>query len=716
MKTQERPSVEPVSFPAVAFDPAWLDTPAIPDFIETHVVEGVQQHLRRYGAHQSIRNALRRIEDPEWLLQWGLALDTLRGANVLFHGSEFGLFALRALGDAAGEALIFERSPLERRLAQGIVQKSFLRRWHAAHGADITSWSEEQRQSSFAAFTRNVDFMPSEPDRAGLSRCDVAVLPTIDHTLLGTGIIRAVRELRAAGLRSDARILPAGARVFGMAIQWATDSAGFKLEPLNTLRWSAYPQELNLGTDEWTALTEPVLMGELCFANFAEGQWDVELPIVRAGDLNAMVFWFELNLPNGNLNNAPGGTLQCIKPAVQYADSMHLEPGNLLRVRVSASETRLYLQPQPPPRTMRSRGLPSWYVPMLRDRARNEGYSNAIDAELKSLRDCTVLDIGAGCGLLSMMAARAGAARVVGCEVDEGIAAIGTDVVALNGFSDVVSICHTDCRQMKVGTHLQQRADLALFEMFDCSLIGEGVLHFLAHARAHLLKEDARYLPRRARIRAVVIEHRLDELWGEDVNILNPYRYSPSFINVDAARLGFRALTEPFDVFSFDFATAGPEPEERRLEIAVVRAGTVGAVLFWFDLQLNDTVWLSNDPAGACALHWKQGLQFLPEVIAEPSSSLPIVVAHDGSSLRFGWQQTGVAKEKFSTLPRFDPRWRQQMAELDRRTAELLQHCENHPDERAKVTRVAQCLAIDPAAYGIEPEVAQRFSRILEQS
>jgi len=148
----------------------------------------------------------------------------------------------------------------------------------------------------------------------------------------------------------------------------------------------------------------------------------------------------------------------------------------------------------------------------------------------------------------------------------------------------------------------------------------------------------------------------------------------------------------------------------------VVRAGTVGAVLFWFDLQLNDTVWLSNDPAGACALHWKQGLQFLPEVIAEPSSSLPIVVAHDGSSLRFGWQQTGVAKEKFSTLPRFDPRWRQQMAELDRRTAELLQHCENHPDERAKVTRVAQCLAIDPAAYGIEPEVAQRFSRILEQS
>lgn len=714
MTTEEHPILEPPA--GVAFDPASFEAPVIPGFVETHVVEGVKQHLRRYGAHQSIRNALRRIEDPQWLLQWGPALDTLRGAKVLFHGSEIGLFALRALGDAPGEALIFERSPLEQRMAQGIVQKSFLRRWHAAHGADITGWSEEQRRSSFEAFARNVDFMHSEPDRAALSCCDALVLPAIDHTLLGTGIVRVLRELRAAGLRAEARILPARARVFAMAIQWATDSAGFKLNPLNALRWSLYPQELNLGPEEWTALTEPVLLGELDFENFSERQWDVQLPIVSAGDLNALVFWFELDIPNGRITNAPDSALQCIKSAVQYADSMHLEAGASLQVRVCASETRLHLQPQPRPRALRSRGLPSWYVPMLRDRARNEGYSAAIDTAIGSLRDGTVLDIGAGCGLLSMMAARAGAARVVGCEVDEAIAAIGADVVALNGYSGVVSICHTDCRQMKVGTHLPARADLALFEMFDCSLIGEGVLHLLAHARAHLLKADARYLPQRARIRAVAIEYRLDQLWDVDVNILNPYRYSPSFINVDATALKYRALTEPFDVFSFDFATAGPEPEERQLEIEVVRAGIVGAVLFWFDLQVNDTLWLSNDPTGVGALHWKQGLQFLPEVMAEPQSSLPLIVGHDGSSLRFGWQQAGVAKEKCSSLPRFDPRWWQQMTELDRRTAELLQHCKRHPEERIKVARVAQCLAIDPAAHGIEPEVAQRFSRILALS
>ena len=58
-----------------------------------------------------------------------------------------------------------------------------------------------------------------------------------------------------------------------------------------------------------------------------------------------------------------------------------------------------------------------------------------------------VLDIGAGCGLLSMMAVEAGAARVVGCEAHAAICAVGNDIVRLNGFADRITLVDKDCRR-----------------------------------------------------------------------------------------------------------------------------------------------------------------------------------------------------------------------------------------------------------------------------
>ena len=62
--------------------------------------------------------------------------------------------------------------------------------------------------------------------------------------------------------------------------------------------------------------------------------------------------------------------------------------------------------------------LPRWHFPMLNDTERNLRFEAAIE---KSVREGgrTVLDLGAGTGLLSLMAARAGADRVYACEASE---------------------------------------------------------------------------------------------------------------------------------------------------------------------------------------------------------------------------------------------------------------------------------------------------------
>ena len=696
--------------PDITFDPALFTDPAIPEAFEKPMIEGLKQHLRRYSGHQSSKNALTRLEDPEWTTAWDSALSVTNGSTVLFQGSELGVLALRALQHGATRALDVEPFPQDGRIAGGIVQKHLLTAWRALHGTAVQSWSEDERRISFEAFAKNIDIVAPDNDVLDKASCDYFIFPNIDHSLLGTGLAKAVRRYRSNGLSSAARVLPAKAKLFAVAVQWDYPASSFQLERINEFRWSPYPQALELPSHYWTTLSETTSIGEIDFENFAETRRNVQLPIVAAGRVDAIVYWYELELGKATISNAPDSPLQCIKPAVQYADSIPLEPGQSLSLRIQVDETRLYIETQPRPSHVRSRQLPSWYIPMLLDRQRNDAYRAALDLELQRRPAVSVLDIGAGCGLLSMMAAKAGAARVTGIEVSAAIAKTAQDIVKLNQFEEKIRLVNKDCRKIAVPDDLPERADLAVFELFDCSLIGEGVLHFLAHAREQLLKEDARYLPLAGRIRAMIVEYRIDKILDIDVNILNPYRFSPSFINVDAGKLQHRALTEPFDVFSFDFSKATPTPEEKDILLPAAAKGTAGAVLFWFDLQIDESMWLSNAPDAKQTLHWKQGLQFLPEVRIDANSQLSVVAKHNGSGLTFQWKQDAFPKEAFSALPRFDPRWWQQTQELEHQTQGLLQHCMQNPEEFRKVAELAKRFAIDPARYELDPVVAQRFA------
>lgn len=64
------------------------------------------------------------------------------------------------------------------------------------------------------------------------------------------------------------------------------------------------------------------------------------------------------------------------------------------------------------------RAVPRWHWEMLHDEERAELYDRAIRRAVASDPGSLVLDIGAGSGLLAMMAARAGARQVVACEGD----------------------------------------------------------------------------------------------------------------------------------------------------------------------------------------------------------------------------------------------------------------------------------------------------------
>ncbi|MCB9598126.1 MAG: 50S ribosomal protein L11 methyltransferase [Sandaracinaceae bacterium] len=124
---------------------------------------------------------------------------------------------------------------------------------------------------------------------------------------------------------------------------------------------------------------------------------------------------------------------------------------------------------------------------MVRDAARVDAYRVAL---LEHARGRTVLDLGAGTGLLSMLAARAGARRVYAIE-GSSTADLAAELFARNGLEDRVTLI----RGLSTEVDLPERCDLVVHEIFDTDPLAEDVLRYTLDAR-RLVTDDALWLPR----------------------------------------------------------------------------------------------------------------------------------------------------------------------------------------------------------------------------
>jgi SAM-dependent methyltransferase len=125
---------------------------------------------------------------------------------------------------------------------------------------------------------------------------------------------------------------------------------------------------------------------------------------------------------------------------------------------------------------------------MLHDADRNGVFEAAITRMISYFkqhegRAPVVLDIGAGTGLLSMMAAKAGASSVIGCEMFDTMARAATEVVQDNALADTVQIVEAKSTDLEQGLG----ADLLVSELLDSALLGESVMFSHADAVQRLL-------------------------------------------------------------------------------------------------------------------------------------------------------------------------------------------------------------------------------------
>jgi SAM-dependent methyltransferase len=250
--------------------------------------------------------------------------------------------------------------------------------------------------------------------------------------------------------------------------------------------------------------------------------------------------------------------------------------------------------------------VPGFHRDMLADETRNRAYRRAIEGA--GVEGKTVLDIGAGSGLLAMMAARAGAARVYACEANEALAATARAIVAANGFGDRVRILARHSSTLDAGRDLDGGVDLIVSEIFGHDLIGEGALPSLSHAMAALARPSARIVPAGAAIRVALAEYGrgrhipVGMVDGLDLGRFDRHVESAFNVAADHRRLALRST--PQDLFRFDFRE-GRACLEGRSEIrAKAGGGRVNGIVQWIRLELDGQVTYENAPGKVEGSHW----------------------------------------------------------------------------------------------------------------
>jgi tetratricopeptide (TPR) repeat protein len=290
-----------------------------------------------------------------------------------------------------------------------------------------------------------------------------------------------------------------------------------------------------------------------------------------------------------------------------------------------------------------NRFVPRWHFPMMNDTYRNNCYEKALQKAVKP--ESVVLDIGSGSGLLSLMAARAGAKQVYTCEKVKVVANMARQIVEANGYSQQITTFNKLSNDLQVGADLTEPADILVSEIFDVGLLAEYAIPSIKHAREHLLKPNAQIIPKSATVYAVLVDSnqvfdqdRVNIVSGFDLSLFNSFSKKADYLQLYLRNFDYTSLCQPFEVFEFDFCGADIEPESRKISLQITESGNCHAIVFWFGLWLDDEIYLDTSPFSQDTC-WMQAVHIVePPKSFESGQETVLLASHDTTyiDLKFG--------------------------------------------------------------------------------
>ncbi|NIR30128.1 MAG: methyltransferase domain-containing protein [Gammaproteobacteria bacterium] len=274
---------------------------------------------------------------------------------------------------------------------------------------------------------------------------------------------------------------------------------------------------------------------------------------------------------------------------------------------------------------------------MLLDAVRTRAFQAAVDEVVRP--GDTVLDLGAGTGVLAFFAVRAGARHVWAVDESEVLETAKT-VAAANGCAGRITFIPSESFRVV----LPERVDVVVSEMLGNLGIEESILDIFIDARTRFLKTGGVMIPQAldmmvAPFEAPGLHERFvswaRELYGVDFSPLRRFGAN----NVQRAKLGQESLlAAPACMGSIDLTRVTTPDFEATGTVTLSRGGTCHGLGVWFSSQLTAARVLTNGPPVETP-HWNHGILPLdPPLSVARGDRLVIDLSEGGRGARWVWR------------------------------------------------------------------------------
>lgn len=258
---------------------------------------------------------------------------------------------------------------------------------------------------------------------------------------------------------------------------------------------------------------------------------------------------------------------------------------------------------------------------MLKDRIRTESYRQAILSNRHLFENKVVLDVGCGTGILSLFAAKAGAAHVYGIDFST-IALAAQQIVKDNKMENVVTIIKGKVEEVTLPV---ESVDIIVSEWMGYFLFYESMLDTVLFARDKWLKPDGILLPDKAALYVCGVEdseykQEKIEFWknvyGFDMSCIREMAISEPLVEyVDAHQIN----TDACKLMEVDLKTMSARDVDftSPFEIKGLRNDYLNGLVAYFEVvftSCHKPIVLTTSPR-ARTTHWKQTLFYFEDTI-----------------------------------------------------------------------------------------------------
>lgn len=236
------------------------------------------------------------------------------------------------------------------------------------------------------------------------------------------------------------------------------------------------------------------------------------------------------------------------------------------------------------------------YGVMLADPLRMAAFTTAMQEHIKP--GSVVLDLGAGSGILSLLACKFGAGRVYAIDPNPLVWSL-VDAARRNGYGDRISVLCADSREIDIN----DRVDVLLADIRGTLPLFGGTHSIVTDACKRFLSADGVVLPQVDSVFvAPAAEPRLMAEWnriwrdndlGVDIRSLGALELG----SLVASQADSSDLLAPGQFWgSFSWGQKARMQFSPQLTFNVVKDGDLHGFLAWFDLDFGSGIVLSNSP------------------------------------------------------------------------------------------------------------------------